>query len=236
MLSGVLPLLQKWKTTTVTCSECCATGGLANFLTRDSWCVATIYTVRQWGWLPVARFGRGWYVICGSALNGFGSGFLLCRRVGVCLRGSWGRIGRVVYRSFSRWIVALGVRSWLISLVVGRPPVGCGVYRRLISYIPRRWFVSWDIRRGLVGLAVLRIVSGYIRYQIVSLIWSDSRRGSSWEGRWMVGGWFVGYMRAICGRRVGRRSVSRPRLGQRGCWGMIIKQIELGSHWKIVSI
>lgn len=53
----------------------------------------------------------------------------------------------------------------------------------------------------------------------------------------MVGGWFVGYMRAICGRRVGRRSVSRPRLGRRGCcWEMIIKQIELGSHRKIVSI
>src|SRR6267142_5693219 len=95
MLSGVLPLLQKWKTTTVTCSKSCATGGLAYFLTRDSWCVATIYTVRQWGWFPVARFGRGWYVICGSVLSGFGSGFLHWR-VGGCLRGSCGRIWRVV--------------------------------------------------------------------------------------------------------------------------------------------
>jgi hypothetical protein len=233
MLSGVLPLLQKWKPTTVTCSGCCATGGLAYFLTRDSWCVTTIYTVRQWGWLPVARFGRGWYVICGSVLNGFGSGFPH-QRVGGCLRGSCGGIWRVVCWSVSRWFVSLGVRSWPISLVVGRSLVGCGVYGRLISFISRRWFVSWDIRKGLVGLAILQIVRRCIRYQIV---WSDSRRGSSWEGRRIVGGWFIGYMRTVCGRRVGRRCVSRPRLGRRGgCWAIIIKQLELASRRVIVSI
>ncbi len=221
MLSCLLPLLQEWKTTSVACSQCCATGGLAYFLTGNSRCVATVHTVRQWGWLPVAPFRRGWHVKCESVLKGIYRGFFNWR-VGGCLRGSRRGTWRAVCRGFCRC---------LISLVVGRCFVRWCVCRRLIIFIIRRLVVGWGIRK--------RLVRRCISQQIVGLIWADSRRTAlwhRWDSRRMVDGWCVGCGGTVCGWRVGGRCVSRPRLGRGGGWAVIFKQIEFSGHQVIVSI
>jgi len=227
VLSCLLPLLQEWKTTSMAYSRCCAPGDIAYFLTGNSWCVASVHTVWQWGWLPVAPFRRSWCIVFGCTLGGFRGGSLK-RRVGMYLRGV---IWRTVSRGFCRWFLNVGVRRWLVSW---------DVCRRLMNFIVRRSFVRWGIRRRPVNLVVWRDISRCISHHIVRLIWVGRRRTGSchhWDSRWVVGRWFVCCMRAVCGRRVGRRRVSRSRLGRRGGGRAIIfDHTEFSAHHGIVSI
>jgi hypothetical protein len=97
--------------------------------------------MRKWGRLPVALFGRGWYIKCEAVLKGIGSRFLswwVGRSLCGGREGIWQIGDRVFYKR-------CGIHRWSISMVVHRKPMSLFVCRLLMSLVVRGW---------LVGLAV----------------------------------------------------------------------------------